>query len=279
MTLSLCTPTRGCALGMSSRGLAHRRRESQLLTWMAPLGFGVLLIALWWMFTSVGKVETWVFPSPAAFWNSAVQLLAQSWFWASVATTAGEAISGALIGTAIAIPLAWGIYRSNLVRSALEPFLGATQAIPAIALAPLLVLWIGHGFVPIVALCALIVFFPVLVSTVVGLRGMDPDILDAAALDGASGLRLIWSVEMPMAAPVILAGIRNGFALSVTGAVVGEMVMGGNGLGQVLSTQRYNLDTAGMFVTVAVLCLLAMSLYSLIYSMERRMKKGPKSER
>ena len=196
-----------------------------------------------------------------------------------VGVTALEAVAGALLGTLVAIPLAWGIYHSELARAALEPFLGATQAIPAIALAPLLVIWIGHGVVPVVVLCALIAFFPVLVSTVVGLRGMDPDVLDAAALDGASGLRLVFEVEMPLAAPVMLAGIRNGFALSVTGAVVGEMVMGGRGLGQALTQQKYNMDTAGMFVTVAMLALMAMSLYSAIYAVERRMKHGAKHAR
>lgn len=274
MAPSLCTPKRGIALGT----LAHRKQESRLLSWTAPLLFAVLLLGLWWALTALTQVESWMFPSPGEFVAAAFELLGESWFWGRIAVTAGEALAGALLGTSVAIPLAWVIYRFNFVRAALEPFLGATQAIPAIALAPLLVLWIGHGFVPIVVLCALMVFFPVLVSTVVGLRGMDPDVLDAAAIDGADGPRLIWSVEMPMAAPVILAGIRNGFTLSVTGAVVGEMVMGGAGLGQALSQQKYNLDTAGMFVSVAVMCLIAMTLYSLIYSFERRIKRDTRTK-
>lgn len=193
--------------------------------------------------------------------------------WERLGTTAFEAVVGALLGTGIAIPLAWGIYYSEYVRASIEPFLGATQAIPAIALAPILVLWMGHGFTPIVVLCALITFFPVLVATTVGLRQMDPDILDAAALDGAGGWTMVSQIEAPLAAPNILAGIRNGFALSVTGAVVGEMVMGGEGLGQVLTQQRYNLDTAGMFVTVGLLSTLAMLMYTLIYALERRARK------
>lgn len=250
-----------------------RTGDSRVLAIGAPVFLAMSLLLIWVIVTSIGEIEAWVFPTPSAFLERAASLFSQGWFWNAAAVTATEAIAGAGLGTAVAIPLAWLIYRSNLVRAALEPFLGATQAIPAIAIAPLLVLWIGHGFLPVVALCALIVFFPVLVSTVVGLRGMDRDILDAAALDGASGFRLIWSIEMPLAAPVMLAGIRNGFALSVTGAVVGEMVMGGTGLGQTLTGQRYNLDTAGMFVTIAVLCTLAMAAYSCIYAVERRIKR------
>lgn len=264
---------------MKRSGLAHRRRENRALAWAAPLVFGALLLVIWWGTTALADTPAWVFPSPADFIASATALLRQGWFWGMIGTTATEALAGSFIGTAVAIPLAWGIYRSDYVRAALEPFLGATQAIPAIALAPLLVLWIGNGFIPVVVLCALIVFFPVLVSTVVGLRGMDPDVLDAAALDGAHGLRLIFSIEMPLAAPVMLAGIRNGFALSVTGAIVGEMVMGGTGLGQALSQQKHNLDTPGMFVTVAVLCLLAMTLYSAIYAVERRIKRDTREKR
>ncbi len=257
--------------------LTHRRTEKAFLSWAAPLLFGGSLVLLWVLVSAVSDAPSWVFPSPAEFLSAASHLLSQSWFWERTATTTLEALLGSVIGILVAVPLAWGIYRSNFVRAALEPFLGATQAIPAVALAPLLVLWIGHGTTAIVVLCSLIVFFPVLVSTVVGLRGMDPDVLDAAALDGADGARLIFSVEMPLAAPVMLAGIRNGFTLSITGAIVGEMVMGGTGLGQVLSQQKYNLDTAGMFVTVAMLALLAMTLYSLVYTFERRLKAAADS--
>ncbi len=247
--------------------------SGRTVAWLAPITLAMILLLIWWTLTSVNDVEPWVFPTPGTFFKRAGELLSQGWLWQRIGVTAAEALVGAIAGTLVAIPLAWAIYRSNVVRAALEPFLGATQAIPAVALAPLLVLWIGHGFVPIVVLCALIAFFPVLVSTTVGLRQMDPDIIDAASLDGADGLRMATSIEMHLAAPAILGGIRNGFTLSVTGAVVGEMVMGGTGLSQVLTQQRQNLDTAGMFVSVGIMCLLAMGMYTLIYSFERRSKR------
>lgn len=253
--------------------MPHRRKPRGYVSFVAPLTLAIFLVGLWWALTTLRSVEPWVFPTPALFLQRAVALLSDGWIWSRLATTAVEALVGAVIGTGVAIPLAWAIYYSEFVRAGVEPFLGATQAIPAIALAPILVLWLGHGFTPIVVLCALITFFPVLVATTVGLRQMDPDILDAAALDGAGGWRIITQIEAPLAAPNILAGIRNGFALSVTGAVVGEMVMGGEGLGQVLTQQRYNLDTAGMFVTVGLLSTLAMLLYTMIYALERRARR------
>lgn len=247
-----------------------RRQKSRWMWWGAPLSFGVFLLALWFGLTWVTAVSPLFFPSPQAFATRAADVLGHLWFWQRVGTTFSEAVVGSLVGAAVAIPTSWLIVRSAFASAALQPFLGATQAIPAIALAPLLVLWIGHGQTAIVLLCALMVFFPILVSTTVGLRHLDTDLLDAAALDGASGWRMIWSIELPLVAPSLLAGVRNGFTLSITGAVVGEMVMGGSGLGQLLTQQRNNLDTAGMFVTVGVLCLLAMSLYSLVFLFERR---------
>lgn len=253
--------------------MAKRKPHSRSLAWLAPLSLAAAILFIWWMATTVRPVEPWMFPKPEVFFSRLFDLLAQGWMWQRVAVTAAEAVIGAIVGTAVALPMAWGIFNSEFVRAGVEPFLGATQAIPAIAIAPILVLWLGNGFTPIIVLCALITFFPVLVSTTVGLRQMDPDVLDAAALDGASGWAMIRYVEAPMAQPAMLAGIRNGFALSVTGAIVGEMVMGGSGLGQVLTQQRHNLDTAGMFVTVALLSALAMSLYGLIYALERRAKR------
>lgn len=253
--------------------MPHRRKTRGYVSFLAPFILAFFLLTVWWALTNLRSVEPWVFPTPQHFFDRAGSLLSQGWVWQRLGTTAMEALAGAVVGTGVAIPLAWGIYYSEYVRASIEPFLGATQAIPAIALAPILVLWMGHGFTPIVVLCALITFFPVLVATTVGLRQMDPDILDAAALDGAGLWVMMTKIEAPLAAPNILAGIRNGFALSVTGAVVGEMVMGGAGLGQVLTQQRYNLDTAGMFVTVGLLSTLAMLLYTLIYALERRARK------
>ncbi len=103
-----------------------------------------------------------------------------------------------------------------------------------------------------------------------GLRHVDGDVINAARIDGASSLGMLWHVEAPLALPSVLAGLRNGFTLSVTGAVVGEMVMGGRGVGMVLTVQRDSVDTAGMFASIIVLCVVASSVYNLIQTWERR---------
>lgn len=252
--------------------MARRRTASKRTTIIAPLVLLVVLVAGWWATTSFTGIEAWRLPSPRDTWDRGVAMTMSTSIWRMAAVTAIEALAGSIVGALVALPLAYLVYRSPLVSAAVEPFLGATQALPAIALAPLLVLWIGYGLWSITALCALIVFFPILVSAVVGLRHLDAEVLEAAELDGASGWRMALGIELPLAAPSILGGLRNGFTLSVTGAVVGEMVMGGRGLGQVLVQARSNLDTAGMFVAIILLCLMATAVYVLVYRLERSRK-------
>ncbi|UNX56379.1 ABC transporter permease subunit [Georgenia sp. TF02-10] len=184
--------------------------------------------------------------------------------------TLTEAALGCLAGAAVALPLAYLIFRSRWASAALEPLVAASQAIPTVALAPLLVIWLDYGLAPTVFLCALLVFFPILLSTVHGLRTLDPDVVAAARLDGAGEWDLLRAIELPLALPSVLTGLRNGFTLSVTGAVVGEFVMGGQGLGMLLATRGNSLDTTGLFAALVVLCALAMAIYGVLTAIERR---------
>jgi NitT/TauT family transport system permease protein len=239
------------------------------ITLAAPVLLGVLLFAGWALTVRLGSIPEYLLPSPGAVATRLVTDLSSGALWPYLGLTLAEALGGCLLGAAVALPLAVAIHRLRWFRAAVQPFLGATQAIPAIALAPLLVLWVGYGLGPVILLCGLMVFFPILVAAVLGLRHVDPDVLRAARVDGADSLRLLTEIEFPLAWPAVLAGLRNGFTLSVTGAVVGEMVMGGRGLGMVLTVQRDAVDTAGMFATIAVLCIVAATVYSLIYAWER----------
>ncbi len=248
---------------MSDRRATTRR-------FVAPAAFGVVLLGAWALAAAAGGVSEVLLPGPGAVWSRLVDFFATGEIGPYLVTTMAEALGGSALGALVAIPLAVLIHRSRWVGDAVQPFLGATQAIPAIALAPLLVLWIDYGLTAVIVLCALMVFFPILIASVTGLNHVDHDILDAARMDGAGSFDLLWQIEAPLALPAVLAGLKNGFALSVTGAVVGEMVMGGAGLGSYLIVQRQAVDTAGMFATIIVLCAIAASAYSLINLWERR---------
>lgn len=254
-----------------SAAMPRRRRpvvSPKVRSWLAPGLLAALLLAIWVL--AARGAPSYLLPTPSAVLSKLVTGLTNGTLWRYAAATFLEAVLGCLVGTVVAIPLAIAIHRSRWADAATRPYLGGTQAIPAIALAPLLVLWLGYGLGAIVVLCALIVFFPILVFAVSGLAHIDHDIVDAARIDGASSWQRLIHVELPLASPSLMAGLRNGFTLSVTGAVVGEMVMGGSGLGSVLTVQRDRLDTAGMFATIAVLALLASTAYGALYLVERR---------
>lgn len=248
----------------------HDRRRARPPHPAAPWLFAVGLVVAWQVAVWVSGAPAFLLPSPSDVAVRLLDAVVTPTLWPYAATTFAASVGGSLLGLAVALPLAVAIHRSRWLNAAVTPLLGATQAIPAVAIAPLLAIWVGYGLGPIVLLCALLVFFPILVASVVGLRLVDPDVVDAARMDGAGSLASLRHIELPLALPTILAGVRNGFALSVTGAVVGEMVMGGAGLGQLLTLQRDAVDTAGMFATIAVLCAMASALYGAIGIVERR---------
>ncbi|QPL06588.1 MULTISPECIES: ABC transporter permease subunit [Actinomyces] len=237
---------------------------------MPALALGLVILAAWWAVAVAGVLPAVFLPNPLDVARRLWLAVAQGGILTYAGVTLREALLGCLLAATAALPLAWALYRWALFSRIVLPYVAASQAVPAIAVAPLLVLWIGYGTLPVIVLCAFMVFFPITVSVLLGLRGLDTDVLDAARLDGAHGLTLLAYMELPMALPSILAGLRTGFTLSVTGAVVGEMTMGGEGLGMVLSHQRDSVDTTGLFSTIVLLCVMATSIHWCLYELERR---------
>ncbi len=240
------------------------RRQRSTSHWQrafAPVVLGFVLLAGWQALTVSGTIPASLLPAPGVIWERLVADLAEGRLWPRIWITVKAALLGCLLATSIALPLGYLVARNKVAESALSPYLAASQAIPAVALAPLLVLWVGYGMLPVVLLCALLVFFPVVLATVLGLRSIERDVAEAAQLDGATGPKMLFNIEAPLARPAVVTGLRNGFTLSITGAIVGEMVMGGEGLGMVLSVQAAANDTAGLFSTILVLCALAIAIY------------------
>lgn len=228
---------------------------------LAPLLFGAGLLAVWHLTTMSGAIAPTLLPPPAEVAGRFAADFASGSLLRYAGITVLEALLGCLVAVAVGLPLGYLIARARIAEAIASPYLAASQAVPAVAIAPLLVIWVGYGLLPIMLLCALLVFFPVVLSTVLGLRSIDPQILEAAQIDGANRPSLLKFIEWPLALPAVLTGLRNGFTLSVTGAVVGELVMGGHGLGMVLSVQAMSVDTTGLFATLVMLCLIAIVIY------------------
>ncbi|MFC4555131.1 ABC transporter permease [Georgenia faecalis] len=257
-----------------ARTLARRRRTHRLVL-ASPVLLGAAVLAVWEVVARTGLVPAFFLPAPTAVLARLWLELREGGLLGYTAVTALEALLGSLLGTLVALPLGYLVARNRWAAAALQPYIAASQALPAVAVAPLLVIWVGYGLLPVVLLCALLVFFPILLATVLGLRTLDPEIVDAARMDGAAGLAMLRHIEVPLAMPSLLTGLRNGFTLSITGAVVGELVMGGQGLGLVLAVQSDSADTTGLFATLAVLAALAVAMYTVLRGVERAGSETP----
>ncbi|WP_124054843.1 ABC transporter permease [Arcanobacterium ihumii] len=248
--------------------------------WLGPTILGLVLLLLWGAVTTGGIIGPYALPTPQSVVGNLAGGLSDGYLLASLWQTVVEAAWGCILAALIGIPLGFTIAHFSTLSSTIEPYLAMSQAIPAVAIAPLLVMWIGYGTAPIVTLCAIMVIFPVIINTAVGIRSLDRDIVDAAKLDGSHGWSLITKIELPLAAPNILAGLRTGFTLAMTGAVVGEMVIGGNlGLGIELVTAQHLNDTPAMFATIALLSIVAVVVYLTLLAVETRIVRAVSDRR
>jgi NitT/TauT family transport system permease protein len=246
-----------------------RRWARGALTALAPVLAGVILLALWQIAIQMSGVSTYLVPAPLAVAQSFIASVRAGEIPTYAVATLQESLTGFALGGLIALPTGYAVARSRTLAATLEPYLAASQALPAVALAPMLVLWLGYGLAPVAALCALIVFFPVAVNTTLGFRTLDHDVLDAARIDGAGHWALLRHIEAPLALPSVLAGLRASLTLSVTGAVVGEFVLGDRGLGGLLTIARGNFDTPLAFATLFALAIMAIAFYGLARLLER----------
>lgn len=236
---------------------------------IAPVLAGIAILLIWQLSVKMSGVSTYLVPAPAAVLQSFLVSVGDGMIPRYAATTLIESLAGFAIGALIALPTGYAIARNRALAATLEPYLAASQAVPAVALAPLLVLLLGYGLLPVAALCALIVFFPAAVNTTLGFRTLDRDVLDAARIDGAGRWALLRHIETPLAMPSILTGLRASLTLSVTGAVVGEFVLGDQGLGGLLTIARGNFDAPLVFATLLALALMATALYGFARLIER----------
>jgi NitT/TauT family transport system permease protein len=254
----------------TSRDSARGIVRGVIRLWPALL-LGLTVLALWQLVTVSGTVPAYFLPTPASVAHSFWLALTDGTLVNYGLVTLQESLLGFALAIAVGVPLGYLIARYDLIARAVEPYLAASQAIPAVALAPLLVIWIGYGISSVVALCALIVFFPTVVTTTLGIRALDREVLDAARVDGASQWPLLQRIELPLALPSILAGMRTSLTLSITGAVVGEFVIGDQGLGGLLTTARGQGQPSLVFATLFTLMLLATALYLSARLVERRL--------
>ena len=245
------------------REVQHRR------IYLLPISIGLAGLC-WFLLARLGNFPAFLLPTPDLVWKRFIQVMANGTLLRNSAVTLAEVLAGLALGTGTASALGYLLAKSRSFERLLAPYIVASQSVPVVAIAPLLVIWFGPGLLSKVLICALIVFFPVLVNTVVGLRSVPEELHDLMRSLQASPLQTFLFLEVPASLPVFLGGLRIGATLAVIGAVVGELVGADQGLGFLINVGRGQYDTALVFVAVFALILMALSLYGLVVWLESR---------
>ncbi len=232
-----------------------------------------LALLLWAAVVRLGQYPEYLVPSPVRVAERFVTAIGDGTWWRHTRVTLLESLLGFGLGFGVAVPLGWALARSRPLERALSPYLAASQSMPVIAIAPLVVLWFGYGLFPKVLICALVVFFPILVNTLVGIRNVPRDLLEVAQVFGANRWQMLRLVELPLALPVLLGGVRLGLTLSITGAVVAEFIGADVGLGALLNISRGMFDTPLTFVALVTLMAIASLLYGAATALDNRIER------
>jgi len=244
-------------------------RESFLL----PSGslFGLLLV--WELAARLGLIETFFFSSPTLVLAAGAHHIQTPQFWRDVQVSSEEFFVGYMAAAALAIPfgLLTGWFRP--LHYMFEPWLAAFNAMPRLALLPLVILWVGLGFWSKAVIVFLGVFFPVAINTFNGVRTVDPNLDEVSRTFGASTYRRIVSVVVPSVIPFTLVGLRLGIGRAVSGIVIAEFITAQEGLGKFIFRQSAQLDTAGMLFGTFFLTALAVLGFFALGVFERRVKR------
>ncbi len=235
------------------------------------ISLGGLLLG-WQLLVKVGGYNTFILPLPLEVWAAFIDSLQAGILQRHTLITLGEVLPGAIIGCSLAAVLGYLLAKSPLAERLVGPYLIASQAIPIIAVAPLLTLWIPSTYWSRVTVAVLVVFFPVLVNMVTGLRSVSADLYDLMNSLHATRWQIFTKLELPAALPILLTGLRVGMTLSVIGALVGEFVQPRDvGLGFLLVTARYQFKTPLVFAVLLTLGAMALSMYGIVFLIEKRL--------
>jgi NitT/TauT family transport system permease protein len=237
--------------------------------WIYPATTILCSIALWQISTVFFSIPAYLLPPPLGVLERLGSdfrfLLYHSW------VTTLETLGGFVLSIAIGIPLGILLVWSRTLERAIMPLLVVSQAFPKVAVAPLIIIWFGLGLFPKVLIAFSVAFFPIVVSTIAGMRSVDSDLNDLARSMQASAPRIFLKIRLPYAMPQIFSGLKVAIAFATVGAVVGEWVGAESGLGYLLLSANANLDTTLLFAVLVALMVIGLVLYYAVEIAERLM--------
>jgi NitT/TauT family transport system permease protein len=229
-----------------------------------------LFCAIWEAACIVLKIPDYIVPAP----HRVLEKVVNSWslLYAHSLVSITEILLGFALASVCALLCAIAMVHSRRIEAILEPFLVVSQVIPKVALAPLFIIWFGHGLLPKIIIAMLIAFFPVLVNAVVGLRSIDPEIIELMDSIAANKRQMFWRVRLPNSLPYIFPALKVAALLAIVGAMVGEFVGSDRGLGYLMIVGDVNLDTDLLFASLVVVTAFGMVVYAIIEAFERRIE-------
>lgn len=246
-----------------------RRLSLRLPSWLSLAALLALVLIVWQTVVIVQDYPPFILPAPTLVIQRLATELAGETLQRHITITLSAALSGFSIALVLSLSLGYLLARMRTFDRVLTPLLAASQAVPIVAVAPLIVLWVGVGLESRVLVATLVTFFPILSATIVAFRSVPRELIDMARISGANRWHLLRYVEVPLALPGIFGGVKTGLALATTGAVVGEFIGGRDGLGALINIARGLFDTPLMFVALTVLAGITLLLFLIALLIER----------
>ena len=258
-------PVRLTAIGEAV--VAAPAKSGPVRAWLPPVLTLLALTVMWQVMASTSGLPVWMVPTPVAV----VAAGAEFWSYLPLNTlvTLYETVSGFAVAALLGVATAVLISASPFIRSTIYPILITFQSLPKIAIAPLLLMWVGHGDLPKIIIVFLVCYFPIVVSTVSGLDAVPGPMLELAHAVSANRLQLYMKFRLPCSLPYIFVGLKVSVTLAISGAVIGEFVGSSAGLGYIIIMSSQQFNTALAFCSMALLTLLTIGLYYLVDVLER----------
>ena len=226
----------------------------------------LLALLAWHLVVTVGKVPAFILPSPAATFATLGN--ARYDWWGNTAVTAVEIMGGFAIATVLGVLFALAFTWSRLALTLLMPLLITFNMIPKVALGPLVIVWMSYGVVTNIVIAFAIAFFPILLTTLRGLREAEPELLELVGALHATRWQVFTKIQLPGSLPYLFSGMKVGSVLAVAGAIVGEFIGSEAGLGYLMLQVQVRLDTAAMMMAVLLISLIGIILYGLVSALE-----------
>ena len=227
-------------------------------------------LAAWEGIVVLLAIPQFILPAPSSVFTALYRGFASTLYLDHIWITLAETLLGFLLGSVLAFTFGTAVALSRRVEYFLYPFIVMFQAMPKVALAPLIIIWFGLGLTSKVISAALVAFFPLMVNTIVGLRSAEEDKVNLMRSLAATRGQIFWMLQLPNAMPYIFAGLEIAMIFSLIGAIVAEFVGAQAGLGMLMQSMNFTMDVAGQFSVLLLLSILGLVLNGIVTGTRKR---------